>query len=100
MGICFSSYYFGLIFINPQSTSVFYHAATNCTHGSVRLSGGLTPTEGRVEVCVNGIWSAVCHYDWNYQDAFVVCRQLGYPASGVSLKQIFLLKQQFDCSKV
>ena len=60
-----------------------YTLATNCTHGNVRLAGGLGPTEGRVEVCVQGRWSGVCHYDWNYQDAFVVCRQLGYPATGL-----------------
>ena len=69
-----------------QWAFVFHHAATSCIYGSVRLSGGLIPTEGRVEVCVNGRWSAVCHYNWNYQDAFVVCRQLGYPASGMNLK--------------
>ena len=57
--------------------------ATNCTHGNIRLSGGLGPTEGRVEVCVQGRWSGVCHSSWNYQDAFVVCRQLGYPATGL-----------------
>ena len=56
---------------------------TNCTHGSVRLAGGLEHTEGRVEVCVQGRWSGVCYYGWNYQDVFAVCRQLGYPATGL-----------------
>ena len=60
------------------------NVAINCTHGNVHLAGGLGPTEGRVEVCVQGRWSGVCHSNWNYQDAFVVCRQLGYPATGVS----------------
>ena len=60
-----------------------FTVATNCTHGNVRLIGGLDPTEGRVEVCVQGRWSGVCHLSWNYQDAFVVCRQLGYPATGL-----------------
>ena len=56
--------------------------ATNCTHGNIRLAGGLGPTEGRVEVCVQGRWSGVCGSSWRDQDAFVVCRQLGYPATG------------------
>ena len=59
------------------------NVATNCTHGNVRLAGGIEHTEGRVEVRVEGRWSGVCHYGWNYQDAFVVCRQLGYPATGL-----------------
>ena len=60
-----------------------HSVATNCTHGSVRLVGGLEHTEGRVEVCVQGRWTGVCHSSWNYQDAFVVCRQLSYPATGL-----------------
>ena len=60
-----------------------YTLAIDCTHGNVRLIGGLEPTEGRVEVCVEGRWTGVCDSNWNYQDAFVVCRQLGYPATGL-----------------
>ena len=59
------------------------NVATNCTNNDMRLAGGLGPTEGRVEVCVQGRWSGVCRSSWNYQDAFVVCRQLGYPATGL-----------------
>jgi len=60
--------------------------------GSVRLIGGLIPEEGTVEVCVNGVWSSVCerwYWDyWDYRDAFVVCRQLGYPATGENILNI------------
>ena len=52
------------------------------THGTVSLIGGLIPEEGTVEVCMNGVWSSVCQWNWDYKDAFVVCRQLGYPATG------------------
>ena len=52
------------------------------SHGTVRLIDGLIPEEGTVEVCVNAVWSSVCQSWWDYKDAFVVCRQLGYPATG------------------
>ena len=52
------------------------------SNGTVRLIGGLIPEEGTVEVCVNAVWSSVCHSSWDYKDTFVVCRQLGYPATG------------------
>ena len=52
------------------------------THGTVRLIDGLIPEEGTVEVCMNGVWSSVCDWSWDYKDAFVFCRQLGYPATG------------------
>ena len=71
-------------------TSPLPTVATNCTHGNVRLAGGLELTEGRVEVCVQGKWTGVCDSYWNYQDAFVVCRQLGYPATGSYLRLIVL----------
>ena len=53
-----------------------------CSNGDVRLVGGLVDIEGTVEFCVNGSWNSLCQKSWGYQEAFVVCRQLGLPATG------------------
>ena len=48
-----------------------------CTNGDIRLQDGLTPVEGRVEVCSNSQWGSVCEDSWDVTDANVACRQLG-----------------------
>ena len=49
-----------------------------CEEGQLRLIGGSSELEGRVEVCVNEIWSTVCDNGWDDVDASVTCGQLGY----------------------
>lgn len=52
--------------------------ANDCSAGDIRLVGGANIYEGRVEVCVNGIWGTVADDAWGTADAVVVCRKLGF----------------------
>ena len=60
---------------------------SNCTEGDVRLVGGSTHYEGRVEVCVNRAWGSVCAYSqWSSQDAKIVCNNIGALTLGILYK--------------
>ena len=61
------------------------------TNGGVRLHGGIVPEAGTVEYCTGGTWKAVCDNSWDYKDSFVVCRQLGFPATGICSYKIISL---------
>jgi hypothetical protein len=66
-----------------------------CENGEVRLVGGGSDlTFGRVEVCVNKTWSTVCGDSFDEIDARVVCNQLGYLNTSMSIvccKEIMFL---------
>ncbi len=66
--------------VNPsdKTTTVF----SNCTDGDIQLVGGANATVGAVQACMNNAWGSVCNDRFGTNDATVVCRQLGFPATG------------------
>lgn len=67
-------------------------AVTPRPHTQIRLTGGRTRYEGRVEVLrpdANGTqsWGLICGETWTTKEAMVVCRQLGlgYANQGVQV---------------
>ena len=49
-----------------------------CDEGTYRLVDGDIEQEGRIEVCLNGVWGVICDYNWSDIDAYVFCKQQGY----------------------
>ena len=62
---------------------IFLLYVENCTTGNVRLTGGDSALEGRVEVCIDGHWGAVCDSSWTDTEASVVCKQIGLFSLGL-----------------
>ncbi|XP_044255606.1 protein bark beetle isoform X2 [Tribolium madens] len=44
----------------------------------IRLLGGATETEGRLQIKIDNEWGTVCNYGWTMKNAALVCQQLGY----------------------
>ena len=72
----------------------------------IRLAGGNTANEGRVEIKYDGEWGTVCNNGWDLTDAVAVCKDLGHPGAekavtsgdfGPGSGPIFL--DEVDCSE-
>lgn len=71
-------------YIERAVCMVLFYAALDqaCEDGNIRLMGGDSENEGRVELCVGRQWGTVCDDSWDNNDATVVCKQLNFSAEG------------------
>ena len=66
-----------------MSDVILLFSAFQCSHADIRLVGGATMYEGRLEVCNSGHWGTVCDDRFRDEHASVVCRQLFGPNHGM-----------------
>ena len=50
----------------------------DCSYGDIRLVGGESEAEGRLEICSGHRWGTVCDNEWTEKHARVACRNLGF----------------------
>ncbi|KAK3576069.1 hypothetical protein CHS0354_018340 [Potamilus streckersoni] len=75
LGICF------ILLLSPfgcKCEKQLKQTKANVRGMIVRLMGGSSANEGRVEIFFAGKWGTVCDDDWDDRDATVVCRMLAF----------------------
>ena len=78
----------------PPTTLPPHSSHTITTEGAIRLEGG-NSTAGRVEIFHSGQWGTVCSdYSWGFEEALVVCRQLGFPTAAHSYRWVWVRVSQ------
>ena len=66
--------------------SLYHKDYDYCTNGDIRLVNGAVYQEGRIEICINGVWGSICGDEWTAgTSAFVACKQLGFINSGMHI---------------
>ena len=54
---------------------------TNCTDYDIKLVNNSISNEGKLMMCINGVWGVFCYNSITTNDAKVICKHLGYPSA-------------------
>ncbi|XP_033106458.1 neurotrypsin-like [Anneissia japonica] len=66
----------GVRCISKKNTG--FLGSSSSSYKPIRLVDGESPHEGRIEILHGDQWSTICDDKWDFKDARVACRQLGY----------------------
>ena len=58
--------------------SSFNHIEEEKNRKLVRLADGVSSSEGRVEIKIDGLWNTICDSNWSIDKANAVCNLLGF----------------------
>ncbi len=65
----------------------YFADSVQCADGDLRLVSSSQETEnvseGRLEICYQGVWGAVHDERWSAIDAAVTCQELGFDPKGL-----------------
>ena len=59
--------------------------------GQLRLVDKISPSSGRLEILLNGLWGTVCSYHFDFRDAVVACKELGYTRLAQLIRKLVLI---------
>ncbi|XP_068625619.1 lysyl oxidase homolog 3A [Battus philenor] len=62
--------------LKKKKSKVLLHEVLDIRETSLRLVGGRSSNEGRVEIYQNGVWGSICADGWTLYEALSVCRHL------------------------
>ena len=71
----------------PNNVFLFHISAltvtnTNCTDYDIKLVNNSILNEGKLMMCINGVWGVFCRNSLTKHDAKEICKHLGYPSAG------------------
>ena len=83
MCVCIHVHEYYIHVRNRRRVFVLYHT-DRCSEGQMRLVGGQTKREGRLEVCLNsdGNFGTLCDKQWSLALMRIPCRYMGYAEEG------------------
>ena len=63
---------------------ILCYTLDTCSTGQMRLVGGNTSHEGRLEICLKdwGSWGTICNNQWSLTHTKVACRYFGFGEEG------------------
>ena len=78
----------GDVRLNPVTTgdiTDYYAYPAQFTEENYFINDHLA--RGRVEICIGGRYRTICSDNWDYEDASVVCSQLGFSPYGELIRR-------------